>query len=340
MKRWQCTVCGYVHSGEQAPETCPVCGADRSLFVELIEENEATQAASVKPEVSSSDAQAHRCAVCGYRHEGSKPPESCPVCGAEQEQFAVVTVEEAASAGEGATGKTTPADADTQWVCTVCRYIHTGIEPPETCPVCGADKSKFKRVETTQDEASEEPPATQAVVTQGSETPPDSDPVSTATAGRWAFLAKYEPLYDKVTDLMARQHAHPISVHIPNGVLPVAVIFLLLGVLFDCQALNQAAFYNLVFVLLAMPLVLFSGYNDWQKRFGGNMSPVFRIKMICGGIVTGLALVLVLWRLVDPEVAAQWSSVRWLYVGVHFMMLAAAATAGFYGGKLIKFPGD
>ncbi|MEJ2470516.1 MAG: hypothetical protein P8Y91_00595 [Desulfuromonadales bacterium] len=36
-KRWQCSVCGYIHTGEEPPETCPVCGADRSQFV-LIEE--------------------------------------------------------------------------------------------------------------------------------------------------------------------------------------------------------------------------------------------------------------------------------------------------------------
>jgi len=30
---WRCTVCGYIHGGDDPPEVCPVCGADRSLFV-------------------------------------------------------------------------------------------------------------------------------------------------------------------------------------------------------------------------------------------------------------------------------------------------------------------
>ena len=34
-RRWQCTVCGYIHVGEEPPETCPVCGADRSQFIPL-----------------------------------------------------------------------------------------------------------------------------------------------------------------------------------------------------------------------------------------------------------------------------------------------------------------
>ena len=35
-----------------------------------------------------------------------------------------------------------------RWRCTVCGYIHEGGEPPEVCPVCGADRSQFVPVET------------------------------------------------------------------------------------------------------------------------------------------------------------------------------------------------
>lgn len=34
-RRWQCTVCGYVHEGNEPPEFCPVCGADKSKFIPL-----------------------------------------------------------------------------------------------------------------------------------------------------------------------------------------------------------------------------------------------------------------------------------------------------------------
>lgn len=34
MKRWVCTVCGYVHEGENPPEKCPQCGAPASKFIE------------------------------------------------------------------------------------------------------------------------------------------------------------------------------------------------------------------------------------------------------------------------------------------------------------------
>ena len=36
-KKFICTVCGYVHEGDEAPEKCPLCGAPKSKFKELDE---------------------------------------------------------------------------------------------------------------------------------------------------------------------------------------------------------------------------------------------------------------------------------------------------------------
>jgi len=34
MKKWVCTVCGYVHEGENPPEKCPTCGVGPDKFIE------------------------------------------------------------------------------------------------------------------------------------------------------------------------------------------------------------------------------------------------------------------------------------------------------------------
>ena len=34
MKKWVCSVCGYVYEGENPPEFCPVCKAPASKFIE------------------------------------------------------------------------------------------------------------------------------------------------------------------------------------------------------------------------------------------------------------------------------------------------------------------
>jgi rubrerythrin len=36
-KKWICTVCGYVHEGEEAPEKCPQCGQPKSKFKEAVD---------------------------------------------------------------------------------------------------------------------------------------------------------------------------------------------------------------------------------------------------------------------------------------------------------------
>jgi hypothetical protein len=139
---------------------------------------------------------------------------------------------------------------------------------------------------------------------------------------------------------MVKYHAHPISVHIPNGVLPVAVLFLGISMLFQVSGLETASFYNMIVVVLVMPKVIFSGYNDWKQRLGGNLTHLILTKMICGAVVFVLGLFLVIWRWVDPMVALASSANRGMYLFLHLAVLGAAVTAGFLGGKLIRFPGD
>jgi len=35
MKRWRCTICGYIHDGDTPPFQCPVCRAPAALFEEI-----------------------------------------------------------------------------------------------------------------------------------------------------------------------------------------------------------------------------------------------------------------------------------------------------------------
>lgn len=36
---WKCSVCGYVHQGDEAPDKCPKCGAPKEKFDALSEED-------------------------------------------------------------------------------------------------------------------------------------------------------------------------------------------------------------------------------------------------------------------------------------------------------------
>jgi hypothetical protein len=235
-----------------------------------------------------------------------------------------------------------------KWKCSVCGYVHEGEEPPEKCPVCGADRSKFVEI-VEADVVEEVPREVKAARPAAAEVSPPQP-----GAGQPAFTTVDQPeedatetvktafqkFYASLTRLMVKYHAHPISVHIPNGVLPVAVLFLGLSMLFQVSGLETASFYNMIVVVVVMPKVIFSGYNDWKLRLGGKLTNLILSKMICGAAVFGLGLFLVIWRWVDPMVALASSPNRVMYLFLHLVMLGAATTAGFLGGKLIRFPGD
>lgn len=195
-----------------------------------------------------------------------------------------------------------------KWKCTVCGYIHAGETPPEECPVCGADRSKFVELTGAEADAGEAPGAT--------------------------ISAESGP-FGKVISLMLQNHIHPIAVHTPNGIVPAAVLFLLLALVMNFMSFEKAAFYNMAFVLVAMPMVLFSGFIEWQKHYMGTRTPVFFIKIGCGAVVLVISFLLVLWRIFNPGVAAPESSVRWVYFLLHLVALGAVGLAGHLGGKLV-----
>jgi rubredoxin len=200
-----------------------------------------------------------------------------------------------------------------RWECTVCGYIHEGDEPPEVCPVCGADKSKFILLP---DEADAE----SAAVDDGV-----PEPTAEGKTTQHGF----------VVDMILKHHLHPITVHVPNGVAPLAVAFLGLHALFNIPVLASTAFFNVVAIFLSMPLALFTGFIEWQYHYGGKMTSWFRAKIIAACVVAVLAGLLVLWRLMNPEVS-QWGTLTlWLYLFGHLLMLAPVGVAGFIGGKFV-----
>ncbi len=317
MKQWRCTVCEYIAKTDSPPDQCPVCDSERSLFQPAGEKGESAPTAA-------EETLRWQCVVCGYIHTGPEPPDKCPVCGADRSQFVCLdreTEEPAAAAGP-----------DRKWRCTVCGYVHTGPEPPAVCPLCGADKSKFEEVVEEAAAAigpaaavAASPAASQKIRGAGA----DDRTTGTGIVGR---LNTHLNRYRHLIDLAIENHAHPISVHVPNGVLPIAVVMVVLAALFDMPALGLAAFYNMVFILLSMPVVLFTGYLHWQFKFGGHMTPLFRAKLLSGAVVSALALVLVIWALIDPQIT---EAPGWLYIGLHLGMLGVAGYAGYLGGRLV-----
>jgi uncharacterized membrane protein len=205
------------------------------------------------------------------------------------------------------------------WKCTICNYVHKGDSPPEKCPVCGADKTKFVEIEIA-DEPEKE------VTDSKASAPGTSEPETTKPT-------EPETVYQKMTQLMIKHHAHPILVHTPNGVLPVAGILFILAWVFDATLPAKAAAINLVFVVLALPLVVYTGVLEWQKKYNRADTLLFRIKILAATLTCAACLITLIWYLIDPAVLS--TSLSWIFILVNLIMLASAGVAGYIGGKLV-----
>ncbi len=94
---WKCVVCGYIHQGPHAPDTCPICGAPQSDFE--------PHTTPDKPTVSQVSPGSWKCFVCGYIHRGGEPPESCPICQAKADCFEAMQHKEAMAKKSAGIGK-------------------------------------------------------------------------------------------------------------------------------------------------------------------------------------------------------------------------------------------
>lgn len=203
------------------------------------------------------------------------------------------------------------------WKCTVCNYVHKGEFPPEKCPVCGADKSKFVEIQSSDEPDKPKPETDDSAVSEPEKTEPPAP----------------QSLYQKITDLMIQHHAHPILVHTPNGILPIAAVLFIIAWLFDATLPANAAAVNLVFVVLALPLVVYTGVLEWQRKYNQADTLLFRIKILAATLTCASCLISLVWFLVNPAVLS--TSLAWIFILINLIMLASAGIAGYIGGKLV-----
>ncbi len=155
---WRCTLCGYEYDGEvpfeQLPDdyVCPLCGATKDMF-EKVEPVAVPAPKAAEPKAEKK--YIWRCTLCGYEYDGEIPFEQlpddyiCPLCGATKDMFEKVE-SVAAPAPKAAEPKT---EKKYIWRCTLCGYEYDGEIPFEqlpddyVCPLCGATKDMFERVE-------------------------------------------------------------------------------------------------------------------------------------------------------------------------------------------------
>lgn len=131
-------------------------------------------------------------------------------------------------------------------------------------------------------------------------------------------------------------YVHPMPVHFPLALFPASLASLVLYLFSGLPEFEHAASVMLLFGLLATPLAIATGLVDWKIRYRGQMTRVFRIKIIGATGLIVLSLPAFLIRLYHPEVTALPLGVTgWLYAGLLGGCQVVCVVVGHYGGKLV-----
>jgi nitrite reductase (NADH) large subunit len=85
-----------------------------------------------------------KCDVCGYVHNGPRPPDNCPICGVDRSNFSPFDVSQPRPPSE---------PSASVWECSICGYRHQGSAPPSSCPICDAQANFFEPIKDSDGEA-------------------------------------------------------------------------------------------------------------------------------------------------------------------------------------------
>ena len=127
---------------------------------------------------------------------------------------------------------------------------------------------------------------------------------------------------------------HAIAAHFSNGLIPVAVLYLLLTLASGSPWFEHTVEHLIVIVVMAVPVSFFSGIHDWKTKYRAAKAPVFIKKIRLSALLFFLCASAVAIRLSVPEVMNRSGFEHWLYLALLFAMLPVVTLLGHYGGKL------
>ena len=132
------------------------------------------------------------------------------------------------------------------------------------------------------------------------------------------------------------QHVHPIFVHFPQGLFPVAFASFCLYLATGVREFESGAFVCVLFGMMAAPVTTATGFFDWWARYKAYMTSVFRIKITGAFLLMALAGPAVILRVFHADLAVlPLAGLGWLYFGLLAACTATCVVLGYYGGKLV-----
>ncbi|PWW81138.1 MULTISPECIES: hypothetical protein [Prosthecochloris] len=127
---------------------------------------------------------------------------------------------------------------------------------------------------------------------------------------------------------------HPVAAHFSNGLIPVAVLYLLLTLPSSDPFFEHTVEHLIIIVLFAIPVSFFSGIHDWTVNYKRAKTPVFMNKIRLSFVLFGLVAFAVAIRLTVPDVMYRNDWLHWVYIVLLLAMMPVVTLLGHYGGKL------
>ncbi len=135
---------------------------------------------------------------------------------------------------------------------------------------------------------------------------------------------------------MDDRYFHPILVHFPQALFPVALASFVLYVGTGAGQFETGAYVAAAFGALAAPFTTIGGFLDWKFRYKAYMTSVFRIKIVGAFALIALSVPAVLLRSLVPGVAAlPLAGAGYAYAGLLAACAATCVVLGHFGGKLV-----
>jgi len=164
------------------------------------------------------------------------------------------------------------------------------------------------------------------------EAPPERCPVCGADLSQFIPLAAERS--NLLRDLVATFALHPVAAHFPNGLVPTAVLLLLLTLLTGSGYTEHAVFFLLSVVMAVVPVSMASGIYDWRTRYGGERANIFFKKIALALALLLLSGAATFLRAARPGLWGEGGGLRWFYAGLVLSLLPLVVLLGHYGAKL------
>jgi predicted heme/steroid binding protein/uncharacterized membrane protein len=139
------------------------------------------------------------------------------------------------------------------------------------------------------------------------------------------------------TNPFFRRHPHPMTVHFPIVFFLADPFFSILFLLTGEPSFETTAFHCLAGGLLFCVVAMLTGLLTWRYNYMAKISKPIAIKIPLSLLLFGIAVILFVWKLLDPSVMNDPEGPNPIYLALVLSLVPTISVIGWYGATM-TFP--